>query len=115
MLTSLTWLNESNGWEDMVIDACSDFEHANPSGLDKLIAADPDTIMDDETLQELYNDAAKCLVEPEVATGNHDVDLSSYHDRTEKEGFDFVMSIIREMPSGDKWAKVIKLVNEIGY
>ena len=111
------WLNESSMMQalDMVMEACGDFEHNYPQGLDKLCSANADQIMDNEELQELYNNAAKCIIEPEQALGQHNVDISDYHERTEREGFDFVKSVISELPNGDKWFTIIDLIDEIGY
>jgi hypothetical protein len=112
------WLNESsNDWMTMVMDACGDFEHKYPQGLAKICSATPDQIMDNAELQELYNEAAKCIVEPDQAVKDFHADLGDYYDRCEREGFGFVKNVIRELPSDntDKWFCVIDLIEEIGY
>jgi hypothetical protein len=109
------WLNESDSWADMVMSACSDFERSNPRGLDQLLAKDADAILNDENLMKIYNQAAACVVEPNVASGEEDADLGDYYERTEREGFGFVANVLEERPDGEKWVKFLDLVEEIGY
>lgn len=114
-----SWINESIDHAiDMVMNACGEFEHNYPQGLDKLCSANADQIMDNEELQELYNQAAGCIIEPDQMlsqNGRSVSDISDYYHKCESEGLSFVKNYVRELPNGDKWFCIIDLIDEIGY
>lgn len=109
------WLNESSNWQDMIMSACSDFEEKHPGGLEKLLASDADSIMNSEELQDLYNEAAMCVIEPNVALNRHEVNMDSFYDKSEREGLGFIAPVLRERPDGDKWVLFLDLIEELGY
>lgn len=112
-----SWLNENDAdWMETVNDACREFEYANPGALDKLCNSNPDTIMEDETMMELYNQAAGCFIEPNVVLGQHEIDMPKWYNEKMGNGdMMFVLPAIENLPNSGKWKCIIDLVSEIGY
>ena len=112
-----SWLNENEAdWMEMVNDACREFEHSNPGALDKLCNVNPDTMMNDETMMNLYGKAAGCFVEPNVMLGDYDSEMPAwYNEKVENGDMMFVLPAIENLPNSGKWKCIIDLLNEIGY
>jgi hypothetical protein len=100
-------------WNQILIEAISEFTYKNPGALDKLQSITPDEAWSGPHA-DIYRDAAMVIVEPEAYLGRSDINLEDYHNMCDN-SMDFIKGAIGCVDDSDKWNKVIDLVSETGY
>jgi hypothetical protein len=95
-------------WNQIIMEAMSEFEYKNPGVLEDLQSVTPDNAWD----HPKFGVAASVVVEPDnILQRNCDDDLELFHAKCENEGMGFIKGVVQN----DLWNHIIETVDKTGY